>query len=55
MLVTDRALAPYFKAFGLDSMHIVEGLCAVAVVLIGQWMARRKRAAAVDRHTAAQA
>jgi YjbE family integral membrane protein len=54
MLVTDRALAPYFKALGLDSMHIVEGLCAVAVVLVGQWLARRKRAAQTDGKTSPQ-
>jgi YjbE family integral membrane protein len=55
MLITDRALAPFFKAMGLDSMHIVEGLCAVAVVLTGQWLARRKRAAQADGKTAPQA
>jgi YjbE family integral membrane protein len=55
MLITDRALAPFFKAVGLDSMHLVEGLCAVAVVLTGQWLARRKRAAQADGKTAPQA
>jgi YjbE family integral membrane protein len=54
MLITDRALAPFFKAMGLDSTHIVEGLGAVAVVLTGQWLARRKRAAQADGKTAPQ-
>ncbi len=55
MLVTDRALAPFFEAIGMDSMHIVEGLCAAAVVLVGQWLARRKRAAEAHGKTAPQA
>jgi YjbE family integral membrane protein len=55
MLVTDLALQPYFKAIGLDMVHILEGLCAAAVVLVGRWMARRKRAVQARRRTAAQA
>jgi YjbE family integral membrane protein len=46
MLVSDRALAPVFASAGTASTTIVELAGAVAVVLVGQWLARRKRSQA---------
>jgi YjbE family integral membrane protein len=43
MLVSDAALMPYFAHMGAASTTIVELGAAVAVVLTGQWLARRKR------------
>lgn len=45
MLVSDVALAPYFSSVGTASTTIIELAAAVGVVLVGQWLARRKRAA----------
>ena len=49
MLVGDRALAPYFADMGAASTTVVELLGAVGVVLVGQWLAKRKRSAAASR------
>ena len=43
MLVTDRAVEHLFEAAGRASTTIIEVAGAVGVVLIGQWLARRKR------------
>jgi YjbE family integral membrane protein len=43
MLVSDRASAPYFAHMGAVSTTVVELAGAVAVVLVGQWLARRKK------------
>ena len=46
MMVSDRALAPFFGEMGTASTTVVELAGAVGVVLIGQWLARRRRVAA---------
>ena len=43
MMVTDRAVEHLFEAAGRASTTIIEVAGAVGVVLIGQWLARRKR------------
>jgi YjbE family integral membrane protein len=43
MLVSDHALAPYFAHMGAVSTTVVELAGAVAVVLVGQALARRKK------------
>ncbi len=43
MLVSDRALAPFFAGVGSASTTIVEVAGAVGVVLIGRWLAGRRR------------
>ena len=49
MLVTDRAVEHFFQAAGRASTAIIELAGAVGVVLIGQWLARRKRSAAPEQ------
>jgi predicted tellurium resistance membrane protein TerC len=46
MLVSDRALAPFFASVGTASTTIVEVAGAVGVVLVGRWLAGRKGKAA---------
>ena len=46
MIVSDRALAPYFGEMGTASTTVVELAGAVGVVLVGQWLAGRRRATA---------
>ena len=48
MLVSDRAVEPLFGSMGGASTTVVELAGAVGVVLVGQWLARRKRGAASD-------
>ncbi len=43
MLVSDMALEPWFAAHGTASSTILEIGGAVAVVVVGQWLARSKR------------
>ena len=43
MLISDRAVAPYFAGLGATSTTLVEMAGAAGVVLVGQWLARRKR------------
>jgi YjbE family integral membrane protein len=54
MLVSDRALTPYFAQMGAASTTVVELAGAVAVVLVGQWLARRKKSAAVASREGSQ-
>jgi predicted tellurium resistance membrane protein TerC len=42
MLVSDRALAPFFSSAGHASTTIIEVAGAVGVVLVGRWLADRK-------------
>ncbi len=42
MLVSDRALAPFFASVGTASTTIIEVAGAVGVVLVGRWLASRK-------------
>jgi YjbE family integral membrane protein len=42
MLVSDGALSPYFAGLGATSTTLVELATAAGVVLVGQWLARRK-------------
>jgi YjbE family integral membrane protein len=46
MLVSDHAVEAFFHSAGRASTTIVEVAGAVGVVLLGQWLARRKRQAA---------
>jgi YjbE family integral membrane protein len=46
MLVSDRALAPYFAGMGAAATTVVELGAALGVVLVGQWLAKRKGQAA---------
>jgi YjbE family integral membrane protein len=46
MLVSDRAVAHWFEGVGHASTTIVELAGAVGVVLVGTWLARRKKARA---------
>jgi hypothetical protein len=46
MLVTDRAVQPYFESVGATSMTLVELAGAVGVVLVGRWLAGRRKGAA---------
>jgi YjbE family integral membrane protein len=46
MLVHDRAVEGFFQGLGGATTTIVEVAGAVAVVLVGQWLAKRKRGAA---------
>ncbi len=48
MLVTDNAVEHFFHSAGRASTTIIEVAGAVGVVLIGQWLARRKRQAAPE-------
>jgi YjbE family integral membrane protein len=48
MLVTDHAVEHFFHSAGRASTTIVELAGAIGVVLVGQWLARRKRAAASE-------
>ena len=45
MMVSDRALAPLFANMG-EATTVIELAAAIGVVLVGQWLARRKRGAA---------
>jgi YjbE family integral membrane protein len=54
MLVSDRAMAPLFAGLGAVSTTVVELAGALAVVLVGQWWARRKRSAAATRRANSQ-
>jgi YjbE family integral membrane protein len=45
MLVSDHALEHFFHSSGRASTTLIEVGGAVGVVLVGQWLARRKRAA----------
>ena len=42
MLVSDRVVEGLFKPVGQVSIIAIKLLCAAAVVLVGQWLARRK-------------
>jgi YjbE family integral membrane protein len=53
MVVSDRALAPVFDGVGSLLRLVIELGCALAVVLAGQWMARRQRHAALVEEGAA--
>ena len=48
MLVTDRAVESYFSSAGNASTTVIELAGAVGVVLVGQWLARRKRKTAAE-------
>jgi len=48
MLVTDHAVEAFFHSAGRASTTIIEIAGAVGVVLIGRWLAARKRRAASD-------
>jgi YjbE family integral membrane protein len=52
MLVHDSAVEGFFLGLGGATTTIVEVAGAVAVVLVGQWLAKRKRAAAAERKNA---
>jgi YjbE family integral membrane protein len=52
MLVSDRALSPYFADLGVTSTTVVEMAGAAGVVLVGQWLARRKRRKSPSADTA---
>jgi YjbE family integral membrane protein len=45
MLVSDHAVEAFFHSAGRASTTVIELVGAVAVVLVGQWLARRKRQA----------
>ena len=45
MLVTDQAVAHVFESAGRASTTVIELAGAVGVVVIGQWLARRKQRA----------
>ena len=45
MLVSDVALAPFFAQMGVVSTTVIEVAAAAGVVLVGQWMARRRQGA----------
>ena len=49
MLVSDKALVPFFKDMGATSTTVVELALAAGVVLVGQWLARRKGADKSDQ------
>ncbi len=51
MLVSDHAVESFFQSAGRASTTIIEVAGAVGVVLIGQWLARRKRKAAAAVET----
>jgi hypothetical protein len=54
MLVSDRALAPFFASVGNASTTIIEVAGAVGVVLVGRWLGGRKgKAAAKPAHPGA--
>ena len=53
MMVSDRALEPFFAGLGGFVKLLIELACAVAVVLAGKWMARRQRDAAAIAEGAA--
>ena len=48
MLVTDSAVEFYFSSAGNASTTVIELAGAVGVVLVGQWLARRKRKTAAE-------
>ena len=48
MLVSDHAVEHFFHSAGRASTTIIEVAGAVGVVLIGQWLAKRKRKAAPE-------
>ena len=48
MLVSDHAVEQFFHSAGRASTTIIEVAGAVGVVLIGQWLAKRKRKAAPE-------
>ena len=48
MLVSDHAVEQFFHSAGRASTTIIEVAGAVGVVLIGQWLAKRKRRAAPE-------
>ena len=50
MLVSDRAVAPFFMGVGSASTTIVELAGAVGVVLVGKWLAGRKKFSASKGH-----
>jgi len=52
MLVHDQAMEPFFIGLGGATTTIVELAGAVGVVVVGQWLARRKRAAAKSEEAA---
>ena len=47
MFVTDPASAAWFHTNMAEADGMVGGLCAVLVVVLGIWLQRRRRAAAV--------
>ena len=46
MVISDLAVAKFFGEMGSASLSVVELAGAVGVVLVGQWLARRRRGAA---------
>ena len=46
MLISDRAVEAFFHSAGRASTTLIEVGGAVGVVLVGQWLARRKKSAA---------
>ena len=54
MIVSDRATEAFFHSAGRASTTIIEVAGAVGVVLIGQWLARRKQRAQAGRAAAAE-
>ena len=48
MLVSDHAVEQFFQSAGRASTTIIEVAGAVGVVLIGQWLAKRKRKAVAE-------
>ncbi len=46
MLVSDEAVAPYFTGISSASVTIIEIIGAIGVVVVGKWLAGRKRARA---------
>jgi hypothetical protein len=53
MLVHDSAVEGFFQGLGGATTTIVEVAGAVGVVLVGQWLAKRKSAAAAARRKSA--
>jgi YjbE family integral membrane protein len=53
MLVHDNALEGFFQGLGGATTTIVEVAGAVGVVLVGQWLAKRKTAAAAAKRSSA--
>ena len=54
MIVSDRATEAFFQSAGRASTTLIEVAGAVGVVLIGQWLARRKQRAQASSAAAAE-